>query len=85
MRPTRGYFRIDGAKAVEVPDHGDLIGRNELIQSVSAETWDCNPDHFDLGDKDGYGEWMLHNGINTGIVAARVRIKDAPTIIPADK
>ena len=68
-----------------VPPHGRLIDADALIASVSAETCDCNPEHFDLEDKEGYGKWMLHNGINTGITAARVRIKNAPTIIEKEE
>lgn len=68
-----------------VPPHGRLIDADALLHSLDAEICDCNPSHFDLEDKDGYGSWMLRNGINTGIVAARVRIKNATTIIEAEE
>lgn len=71
------------ATSIPTP-HGRLIDADALIASVSVEICDCNPDHFDLEDKEGYGKWMLHNGFNTGITAARVRIKDAPTVIPEE-
>lgn len=41
--PTRGYTRIDGAKAVPVPEHGRLIDADALI-AWFEEWYDPNAD-----------------------------------------
>ena len=41
MRPTRGYFRIDGAIAVEVPDHGRLIDA-DAFENRNAYFWNLD-------------------------------------------
>ena len=73
--PTRGYTRIDGAKAVPVPPHGILIDADALLKDDSRK-YDAH-----IG---------MANGRDTTLAdschrAIQWTIEDAPTIIPASE
>lgn len=54
------------------------IEREAALDFISANTIDCNPDHFAMETKEGYGKWMHNSGWDGGIVASRCAVKDVP-------
>lgn len=57
-----------------------LIDADALLEQLKAYVVDCNPDHFDLNDKESFGQWMHANGINVGCVESELIVESTPTI-----
>ena len=57
-----------------------LIDADALMEQLKAYVVDCNPDHFDLNDKESFGQWMHANGINVGCVTSELIVESMPTI-----
>lgn len=70
------------AKAISVPDHGDLIDRNVLY--AKAVEWEEQAMHLANTSPDArtFDKW---SNILTERSAFKFDVADAPTIIPADK
>ena len=58
----------------------DYISRDAAINAISQNTANCNPNDFNLQDKESYGQWMLNNGFNIGIAMAKVDIDQIPAV-----
>ena len=58
----------------------DCISREELLKLLDSKTVDTNPDHFNFKDKKDYERWVLHNGYNTGLVQARIYVRELPSV-----
>lgn len=56
----------------------EYIEREAALAYISANTIDCNPDHFAMDTFEGYGQWMHNSGWNGGITASRCAVKDIP-------
>lgn len=80
---------------IELPDHGDLIYRQAAIDAPDKFIQDCNPEHFVghqkfvkfMGNAEigSFGDWQFANGVNMGLTAAEVTIKDLPSAQPERK
>lgn len=69
--PTRGYIRVNKAKAVEVlTPHGDLIDRKKLLDNAGG-VYTARPDEAQ----------KIQHEINKVLFA----IKDAPAVIEAEE
>jgi hypothetical protein len=56
----------------------EYIPREDTLYELEQNTVDCNPDHFALNTRDGFGNWSHNSGWNGGITAARCTIKAIP-------
>lgn len=63
----------------------EYIKRETVLESINRIIADCNPDHFDLNEKESYGKWMLNNGINLGISGAMTAVRDLPYVVMETK
>ena len=72
-----GYhsFLLSGVKAVPVPDHGRLIDAD----AIEKEIWSVRR-QYQLCDDTQSADKMMY-----GVFRAERLLKDAPTIIPAEK
>lgn len=68
--------------AEEIEPCEDCVSRESLLILLDADTQDTNPYHFNLEDKESYGEWMLNNGFNTALVQARIYTNKLPSVKP---
>ena len=76
--------RPDACPLVEVrTPHGRLIDADVLLRAIDSYTVDCNPSHFDMDSKEGYGKWMHNSGFDGGTVRAHVAVDGQTTVIGA--
>lgn len=67
---------------VPVPDHGDLIEREPLRASIKESIDECHKWAEEVNDGEMYAR--VSQSLGT-FVECSLRVKAAPTIIPADK
>lgn len=70
----KGGFIETEAKAIELPPHGELISKGNILFQLQVEVLS----RIDPNDKD-------FDGIKKGILLARKAICDSPTILEASK
>ena len=58
----------------------EYIDRENALHRIYQCTADCNPDHYNLKTREGYGDWMLRNGYNSGLTSAAIEIRQTPAV-----
>ena len=74
-------------QAIELPDHGDLIDRDEIRKSIRESIQSCKGwrNEIDEGRED-YAEMMARiDQTETTFVECSLRLKNAPVVIPAER
>lgn len=63
--------RMEGCPLIELPPHGDLVNRGNILLGLQVEALGINPK-----DKD-------FEGIKKGILLARKAVNEADSVVPA--
>lgn len=74
--------RMKHCPLVPVPDHGDLIEREPLRASIKESVEECHKWADEVSEGEMYAR--VSQALGT-FVECSLRVKAAPTIIPADK